>query len=72
MNGLPDWNNKEYEAEASNNKNVEKTLRQRRIEICEGCKKMTAFKTCKLCGCFLPVKTFLKHAECPLDKWPKE
>lgn len=72
MVGIPDWHDKEHEEEAKKRETVEKPLRQRRIEICERCKKMTAFKFCKACGCFLPVKVFLKHTECPLDKWPKE
>jgi hypothetical protein len=72
MIGIPDWHDKEHKNEVREREKVSKSLRQQRIEICNSCKKMTAFKFCKACGCFLPVKTYLKFAECPLDKWPKE
>jgi hypothetical protein len=39
-----------------------------RLDICKQCPKLTA-KVCQECGCFMPLKTKLKHAECPIGKW---
>lgn len=44
--------------------------RDARYDICKGCEHM--FKptsTCKKCGCFMAVKSYLPSAECPLGKW---
>tara|TARA_R110000803_G_scaffold162587_3_gene226222 strand:- start:770 stop:1171 length:402 start_codon:yes stop_codon:yes gene_type:complete len=58
------------------------TLAKDRIAICESCnhfRKRT--RTCgtpikgnkigskRLCGCFMDIKTTLKFASCPMDKW---
>jgi len=45
-------------------------LEQARLEICSGCEHYRA-KTnqCKLCGCFMKLKTKLEHATCPIGKW---
>ena len=41
-----------------------------RLEICKTCpfyRKLS--NTCKKCGCFMTLKTTLKNARCPIDKW---
>ena len=56
--------------------------RRERIQICEACEHYVAStKSCgtlglsaldpdsPLCGCFMPAKTKLKTASCPLGKW---
>jgi len=45
-------------------------LEQARLAICSGCENYRA-KTnqCKLCGCFMKLKTKLEHATCPIGKW---
>lgn len=43
----------------------------RRIELCKACDRLTSFNICKECGCFMPVKTRIKSAECPIGKWSK-
>lgn len=41
-----------------------------RYEICKSCPLLNSTtKTCKECGCFMPAKTTLKYATCPLGKW---
>ncbi len=52
-----------------------------RLAVCQSCKHyVTTTKSCgplvteaftdsKLCGCYMPAKTKLKVASCPLDKW---
>jgi hypothetical protein len=41
-----------------------------RFEICLGCDRFIhATKQCKECGCFMNLKTRLREATCPLDKW---
>ena len=42
---------------------------QRRMKICEDCEHYLASKQCSQCGCFMPLKTRLVHAVCPVDKW---
>ena len=42
---------------------------QRRMKICEGCEHYLVSKQCSQCGCFMPLKTRLAHAVCPVDKW---
>lgn len=46
-----------------------KELQEQRYEICKGCDSLTVLKTCKECGCIMPLKTKLSSAVCPLDKW---
>ena len=43
-----------------------------RYNICQGCEKLyKPTDTCKACGCFMKVKTWMPDQECPLKKWPK-
>jgi hypothetical protein len=41
-----------------------------RLEICKTCEYYRQ-KTnqCKLCGCFMKLKTTLENAKCPVNKW---
>ena len=54
---------------------VSPSLRQRRLEICEKCDKLTTFakqKQCSECGCFVEIKARFKMFSCPVGKWPNE
>ena len=43
---------------------------QDRYEICKKCPKFSKFwKICSECGCFMPLKTKIRWAECPDGKW---
>lgn len=45
-------------------------IRGERLDICMGCDRLfKPTKTCKECGCFMQLKTWLKNAHCPLGKW---
>lgn len=46
-----------------------KELQEQRYEICKNCDAFTALKTCKECGCIMPLKIKIASAACPLDKW---
>jgi hypothetical protein len=46
-------------------KEVEKT----RIDLCNGCDKLTVTRQCSECLCFVDAKTKFKQEECPLKKW---
>lgn len=48
---------------------VEPEVKASRLSICESCPKLLPTKQCKECGCFMPVKTGLLYASCPLQKW---
>lgn len=48
------------------------TYNEIRMEICKECDRFNGLlKVCKECGCFMPGKTLLKGASCPLNKWVK-
>jgi hypothetical protein len=40
-----------------------------RYDICKDCASFTALKTCKECGCIMPLKVKLRSASCPLGQW---
>jgi hypothetical protein len=41
-----------------------------RYGICQSCEKLyKPTDTCKACGCFMKVKTWMPNQKCPLDKW---
>lgn len=51
---------------------VSDEVQQYRYDICQGCEKLyKKTDTCKVCGCFMKVKTWMPFQECPLKKWPK-
>lgn len=63
--GVKPWDflnpNTEYASEELSNS---------RYETCLGCERfINLTKQCKECGCFMVVKTKLKNATCPLEKW---
>ena len=43
--------------------------RNKRVEICKSCDRLNKLNFCVLCGCFMPVKTWLKSKSCPANKW---
>lgn len=43
---------------------------EERLNICAGCEFFNSYlKTCRKCGCYLPVKVKIKFVSCPLNKW---
>ena len=62
----PSWNN---------NKPITAFLlsseeREVRKEICARCPNLNlTMNICKLCGCFMPVKTWVRSSKCPIQKW---
>ncbi len=47
-------------------------MSKERMSICGGCEYLTPVKTCKLCGCFMPVKVAVFSVSCPDGKWKEE
>jgi len=48
----------------------EEEISKQRLSICLDCDSLIKVTTqCKECGCFMKLKTRLKHARCPLEKW---
>jgi hypothetical protein len=43
--------------------------RNQRLEICKTCDQFHSTDFCKVCGCYMPVKTYLPGSSCPLKKW---
>jgi hypothetical protein len=48
---------------------VDNKMQEERMAICEACDKFMVTKQCSKCGCFMPTKTALAYAACPLEKW---
>lgn len=44
-------------------------IAQERLDVCKSCSKFSAIKTCRLCGCVMPLKVKLRHSDCPIEKW---
>lgn len=43
---------------------------EERMEICKQCVWFReVLKTCKKCGCFMPIKTKFKSSKCPIRRW---
>lgn len=56
-----------------NVQHVSEDIQQARYSMCLECPELINLtKQCKKCGCLMPMKTKLKHAECPLGKWGKD
>ena len=50
--------------------NSTKLNHSERMKICRGCEFFRdSIAQCKKCGCFMPVKTRLEIAKCPVGKW---
>lgn len=48
---------------------VDELIQKERYALCEECPHLLPTKQCSKCGCFMPSKTGLLHATCPIDKW---
>jgi len=45
-------------------------IRIERYNICKVCEHFRPLlKQCKLCSCFMPVKTRITEMTCPINKW---
>ena len=45
-------------------------FRQDRLTICKSCEEYNKnYRTCNVCGCFIPLKTSIPISACPLKKW---
>lgn len=44
-------------------------LQEHRYKTCQSCIAFTSLKTCRECGCIMPLKIKLVAASCPLAKW---
>jgi hypothetical protein len=42
--------------------------RNERYSVCQTCEHLTK-DFCKLCGCYMPVKTYMPNQSCPVKKW---
>lgn len=50
---------------------VSPEIQKERMDTCLACEKLyKPTSTCKVCGCFMQVKTWLPEVKCPIDKWP--
>lgn len=47
-------------------------IQRYRYGICQECPKLyKPTDTCKACGCFMKIKTWMPKQSCPLKKWNK-
>jgi len=50
---------------------VDPEVQAYRYGICSSCEKLyKPTDTCKVCGCFMKVKTWMPKQSCPINKWP--
>ena len=50
--------------------NNKKYTAEKRIEICESCGDFKLeTRQCRICWCFMDIKTKMKNKSCPKDKW---
>lgn len=58
------------------NKNINRVsniTQKERLEICKKCPFLIKITNqCKKCGCYMPEKTKLSNAFCPIGKWNSE
>jgi hypothetical protein len=48
----------------------EKELIEYRLDICKQCPWLDKrLVKCRKCGCFMKLKSTLRQAKCPIDKW---
>lgn len=48
----------------------DKDLAAERLDICRSCPYFVAkLEKCTRCGCLMRLKTKLKNAHCPINKW---
>jgi hypothetical protein len=48
----------------------DRELIESRLEICNQCEWFhKRLAKCKKCGCFMKLKSTLKQAKCPIEKW---
>lgn len=64
----------EEEITIQRNKQEQETLNmpgaRERYIICQSCEKfLPALKACKVCYCFMPLKTRLQDQKCPKGYW---
>lgn len=44
-----------------------------RMDMCRSCEHFISLTSqCSQCGCYMPAKTTLSNAECPIGRWHKE
>jgi hypothetical protein len=57
-----------YDYAASGAEKAPEKIYKSRIEICEGCDKLSKGR-CSECGCFVKMKAAWGSEECPIGKW---
>ena len=56
--------------ELNKQSNEQETEEQKtRMEVCNTCEELSSLKMCSQCKCFMPFKTKISSAVCPLNKW---
>ena len=49
---------------------VSQAVQEERYNICLSCPKFyMPTRSCKVCGCFMQIKTWMANQECPIGKW---
>lgn len=54
------------------NPNIDRASSEERkahLDICKQCPMLQFGTRCSECGCIMQMKTWLRDAKCPLDKW---
>lgn len=60
----------EWLRDAPDNMIAPRAVQKQRYAICTACEHFNhTIKQCRVCDCFMPVKTRLAFVACPKDKW---
>lgn len=65
---MTDWEPTDLDTVAEDER-TSKSQRDQRIDICKSCNRLSLLKFCKECHCYMPLKTYITSANCPLGKW---
>ena len=48
---------------------TQKEIAEYRMNICNKCSELNNLKICKVCNCYMPLKTSMIPVRCPIGKW---
>ncbi len=59
-----------WRGNSSYNPFANEQLKKERMDMCRACDQFKpTTQQCRKCGCFMQLKTKMKDAHCPINKW---
>tara|TARA_A100000164_G_C21810735_1_gene725375 strand:+ start:110 stop:316 length:207 start_codon:yes stop_codon:yes gene_type:complete len=64
------YNGFKWRGNSAYNPFASEELKKERMDMCRACDQFKpSTQQCNKCGCFMQLKTKMKDAHCPIDKW---